>query len=70
MNMDKSGKARNKCLRFEMDEDVIVKDQYYTSKEYNKLTNAQKQKLSQLRKACGRKPNKKQKKEGNQTLKI
>ena len=47
-----------------------VEDRYYTSKEYNKLTNAQRQKLSQLWKARKKKSNKKQKKEGgNQTLK-
>ena len=54
MNTDKNNKAGDKHLRFKMDEDVIVEDHYYTSKEYNKLTNAQKQKLSQFRKTCGK----------------
>ena len=69
MNVEKNGKTGNKRVRFDEDEDVTVEDCYYTSKEYNKLTSAQKYKLSQIRKACGNKPNKKQKKEGSQTLK-
>ena len=69
MNVEKNGKTGNKRFRSEPDEDVTVEDHYYTSKEYNKLTSAQKYKLSQIRKACGNKPNKKQKKGGNQTLK-
>ena len=69
MNVEKNRKTGNKRVRFEEDEDVTVEDCYYTSKEYNKLTSAQKYKLSQIRKACGNKSNKKQKKGGNQTLK-